>query len=1492
MLEERLDAVWARLRRIAELGDPAPALEPQAVIEARQLSEHLHSADGSNNLMACYALGWLLYHRTTALPEQEGLGELVTAVHVFTPCFLDGATGLPQPLLPMLVEAVEPHALEVLKQELASREPRRLTFAVDLWQRIVDATPAEDPQRPGRLSNLGLALRLRYLHTRESAEDLDRSATAGREALRSAPPDHSERGVYAVGLQSTLLARFERTADAADLDESAEVGQEALDRARPADPYLVDHHANLGVTLQLRFTHRGDPADLDRAVGLLQYAARRTPADHADRPMRLYSTGATMVLRYERTQEAADLDQAVEHLGAALRAVPPGHPGLPSFQGGLGAALQVRFERTGELTDLDRAVDHLRTATGALPPGHPHRAPFLADLGNAMRLRFERTQSLTDIGEAIGHFEAAVRETPAGHPKYGVYVAGTGTTLVRRSLRTGDAADLDRAVECLRSAARALPPGVREHTACLNDLGDALRMRFERTGDRADLDGAVGHLRAATVASAAVGGLHIAAHTNLGAVLHARFEAAGDVADLDGAIEHFETAARLLPSEHHNRAGCMIGLGRSLRARFRETGDLADLDRAIDSLRDATRVVPAGHHQQAHSLALQVDTLRLRFQWNGDPAELDDAISAAQESVRRTPADHPNRPSFLSTLGDGLQLRFEWGGDPAELDDAISAAREAVRLTPEDHRDRGARRSTLGTALQRRFRRTGDLTDLGQAIDHLEAAARATSAGHPEGAVGLANLGNALYTRFERTHDLADLDRAVEHLEAAVRAAPAPSDPGNRAAYLTSLGVVLQARFERTGDAADIDRAIRVGEEAVRVAPPSATQRAGLLSNLGKSHWLRFDRADDPADLDATVGHMRAAAHSVPPGHPDRANYLSNLGSALGTRYERARDAADKDAAAAAFDAARQVAAAAPAKRVQAAMLLSRVVADSEPDRAADAAEAAVRLLPEVSLRQLGRGDRQHAIGRFPGLAGEAASLALADPRGTRHERATRALRLLEAGRTVLIGQALDDRSDLTALERHSPELAARFIRLRDRLDTEGIGTTDSLTAEREPAGDQEREQDRHHLARDFARTVADIRDLDSFATFALPPTTEELLAQAEHGPVAVFAISRHRSDALLLTRDGISQLALPRLTAEELIERIDTFSEALYTTVTSTDRAERRAAQADMTGVLEWLWDTAAGPVLDALGHHRQPGPDAEWPRMWWAPGGLLGLLPVHAAGYHTDAADDPYRRTVLDRVVSSYTPSVRALRHARQRTWEREQASAAGASRGLIVAMPTTPGLPEDGRLAHVGAEAAMLRRHLPDAVLLAEPEPDEPGTGPAPTEPNNSTTPTKAAVLSHLPAAPIAHFACHGASHPTDPSQSLLVLHDHESDPFTVGDLAPVRLDRAELAYLSACETAAIDTTELIDEAIHLTSAFQLAGFSHVVGTLWEIADRTAVTVADTFYTQLRTPSGALRTDRAAWALHQAVRGNRDGHDLPDGLDRTRTPFLWAGYLHAGA
>ena len=77
------------------------------------------------------------------------------------------------------------------------------------------------------------------------------------------------------------------------------------------------------------------------------------------------------------------------------------------------------------------------------------------------------------------------------------------------------------------------------------------------------------------------------------------------------------------------------------------------------------------------------------------------------------------------------------------------------------------------------------------------------------------------------------------------------------------------------------------------------------------------------------------------------------------------------------------------------------------------------------------------------------------------------------------------------------------------------------------------------------------------------------------------------------------------------------------------------------------------------------------------------------------TPTRPTPATARVMDRVISSYTPTVGALTHARTA----HAAAAPGAtSESLIVAMPTTPDLPDEGRLTYVPAEAALLQGRLP--------------------------------------------------------------------------------------------------------------------------------------------------------------------------------------------------
>jgi len=128
-------------------------------------------------------------------------------------------------------------------------------------------------------------------------------------------------------------------------------------------------------------------------------------------------------------------------------------------------------------------------------------------------------------------------------------------------------------------------------------------------------------------------------------------------------------------------------------------------------------------------------------------------------------------------------------------------------------------------------------------------------------------------------------------------------------------------------------------------------------------------------------------------------------------------------------------------------------------------------------------------------------------------------------------------------------------------------------------------------------------------------------------------------------------------------------------------------------------------------------------------------------------------------------------------------------------------------------------------------------------------------------------IFHFAGHGKSDPWDPSASCLLLDDWNINPLTVSDLRDSKLQDSPpfLAYLSVCSTSANKAGKLEDEGIHLVSAFQLAGFRHVVRTLWEVSDSACVDVAKIFYDTIRKEG--MTDDAVCRGLHHAIRALRD-------------------------
>ncbi|MET0233743.1 MAG: CHAT domain-containing protein, partial [Kibdelosporangium sp.] len=460
----------------------------------------------------------------------------------------------------------------------------------------------------------------------------------------------------------------------------------------------------------------------------------------------------------------------------------------------------------------------------------------------------------------------------------------------------------------------------------------------------------------------------------------------------------------------------------------------------------------------------------------------------------------------------------------------------------------------------------------------------------------------------------------------------------------------------------------------------------------------------------------------------------------------------------------------------------------------------AVSALPRQARWELAWADRAGRVGHFTGITGEAvaAHLAVDDIPG--------AVEVAEHGRSVLLSGQLDLHTDVSALHRVRPDLAARFEHVRDSLDTGA-----DLPAR---TGDEIRAAQGWLQDSTWTNLLAEIRSLPGFAGFLAAPGWAELRQAGSAGAVVVVNAQFGNSAAILL-RDG-APVAVP----------LDHLSLA---DVRRYAGALLRADQEDLTRIvpemLAWLWESINEPVLAALGHTTTPGANQQWPRVWWLPIGSLGVLPLHAAGF------------TPDRVISSYTPTIRALLRARR--------PPAGARRHLAVAMSRTP-----GQAALPGAVAETMT--LPDAVRLTD------------------SDAVADRVLAALRESTWAHFACHATG---DNTAAGLLLYDR---PLLVADIARAGGQDAELAYLSACSTARAGRRSP-DEAIHLASAFQLAGYRHVIGSLWPLQDTVATFAGQRFYQLVQN------ADTAAQALHQLTLELRTYYPY--------RPDTWAPLIHSG-
>lgn len=722
-------------------------------------------------------------------------------------------------------------------------------------------------------------------------------------------------------------------------------------------------------------------------------------------------------------------------------------------------------------------------------------------------------------------------------------------------------------------------------------------------------------------------------------------------------------------------------------------------------------------------------------------------------------------------------------------------------------------------------------------------------------------LADALCCRYEHTGSRADLVLAEAHY----REAFGTGGPRSAADGLATARAHLAALTVRAAEPRPL---------AEHLAPGSPLGQASALTTVAATRLEHALRSGDSGALDTAVDALRSALDLTPPDHRDRPLRLARLGAALRHTYLRRPRLALLDEA----------------------LGVCRAALTLPIDRSPVRAEATIALALAVRLRHDAEGGRPEHLAEARLLAGE---LARAHPRGhperdfvlaelgelaPEQERqaawgdgpahAARLLRLAASAAPTDPARAVAAYAEAARLPGAPLRMRGRASQRWAELAAEGGDFTAAeaayeLTVDLLPelVSELERRDDQEYQLLPFAGLASDAaacvlrgggdpaKALDllergrcvlfSHALGEPPVRVDEVVTSrvAADGPVVVVNVSRFGSDAFALTAAGTRVIPLPGLTPAAVEDRrlaLDLAQDLLA--AQAAEPGLRWAAGRSVTRLLGWLWDTVAGPVLDALDLGPRSGP---LPRLWWLPTGQLSLLPVHAAGHHT--ADDG--RTVFDRVVSSSTPTLHQLLRGRERVARGPQ----GGS--LVVAISGLPGRPEYA-LPAAGKEAEVVGAHLPDARTLLDGEA------------------SPAAVREALASAAWVHIACHATTDVADPSANRLALAGGD---LSVAEIGRLRVPDGHLAYLSACGTARGGDV-LSDEVVHISSAFQLAGYPHVIGTLWPIADDVAARIAGSVYAGL--PGGADPARR----LHAAVRGVRDAYG-------GNSPLLWASHLHIG-
>jgi tetratricopeptide (TPR) repeat protein len=1141
--------------------------------------------------------------------------------------------------------------------------------------------------------------------------------------------------------------------------------------------------------------------------------------------------------RFKKQGEINDLDTAITCFQKAVDLTTSDHPDLDNRFGALINMLAERLKIVEGRQDVDAIIKYSKRAVDIPDLDRLSLAKQLNNLSIELVNLFEVLKRMDILDAAVNTSQIAVDITPSGDPSLPNKLNSLAKALGTRYHQANETNDLETSIFTARRSVEITHPDDPDLVIPLTSLASLLCLRYDSLGREQDLDDAILHIIKALDVSTGLPETVIVL-SGLADKLENRYKRTRETKDLDAAITYAQKALDITPHDHPTLVDCMASVHNKLTFRYMATDKEEDLNAILIHARRAIDMTASDLADLIAYLHALSKALGRHHTTTGNTELLETAVTLGQRALDIAPLDEPKVSSLLEDLSELLYKQNLSLGNTKDLEQGIIYARRAVALSHVDDQDLVLPLVRLGVFLARRYDRTLRSEDLDEAIVHTRKAVNIKSKDPRVAAAALSGLSNRLVTLQKRTGSIKDLEDAIAYGREALDILPA--DDEGICGYLHDLSVAILDRYVTKGDMKDLNTAMEYCRIALEKLPPHDMHRSHshFLYTNGTLFLRRYVKEGRIEDLEAAIAETQRSIDLTKPKDPE----LSNRLCSLGVMFVR-RDGYG-NAALTCFIKARNCQTASPQAQVNAGRWAADIlVRQGNLREARSMADGLIGLLPMICNRSLNRADQQHAVSLTAGLASAACSLSLMtenDPE--------RALGYLENGRGLIIGYMIDGRGEISELQKDFPAKAKEFDVLRIKA---------SMTIDAEEQSDiQQLMLERVDAARALEDCVAEIRRLPGYERFLLLPSSDVLRSYANEGPIVVVNASVLSSHAIIVLTTGIQVVQLPDLRD---LAKIDSLQWRSVRSDTRHAQVLETQVDQEYQKVLSRLWSDCVRLVLDAIGTSGKPEASI-LPRIWWMGTGFADMLPSHAAGDHSAGSVN----NTFSRVISSYTPSIKVLRHAREKANLR-----LGRHSVLLVTMPETPGATP---LPGVEDEADIISEVVKPSVH--------------PTQ--RLRQPSAAEVIRILENFTIAHFACHGSSDLHNPSNSYLALQGPSvavPDRLTVQKVSDAKLTGGWLAYLSACSTAENNVSDLADESLHLASSFQVAGFAHVVASMWPSDDQICVEVATIFYQELFRKGGVKLGNRGvAEALHTAVMAIRQKN--------MHRPHLWAQYIHSGA